>query len=92
MILLMAGMVFAGGSDLPDVIIGPIPIAVAIKYGQAGMIVPTEHSAMDIADIIRATQSAYTRMNRQRCFINKPVRLRYMLTVWNGKENNTAIT
>ncbi|GHV57074.1 ABC transporter substrate-binding protein [Spirochaetia bacterium] len=34
-------MVMAGGSDLPDVIIGTIDIGVATKYGQAGMIIPT---------------------------------------------------
>jgi putative aldouronate transport system substrate-binding protein len=42
-------MVMAGGSDLPDVVIGPISIGAATKYGQAGMILPLneyyEHSA-----------------------------------------------
>jgi putative aldouronate transport system substrate-binding protein len=33
-------MVMAGGADLPDVIIGPINIGVATKYGQAKMIIP----------------------------------------------------
>jgi putative aldouronate transport system substrate-binding protein len=34
-------MVMAGGADLPDVIIGPFSIGTATKYGQAGMIIPT---------------------------------------------------
>jgi putative aldouronate transport system substrate-binding protein len=34
-------MVMAGGKDLPDVIIGTFNIGTATKYGQAGMIVPT---------------------------------------------------
>jgi putative aldouronate transport system substrate-binding protein len=34
-------MVMAGGADLPDVIMGPISIGTATKYGQAGMIIPT---------------------------------------------------
>jgi putative aldouronate transport system substrate-binding protein len=33
-------MVMAGGKDLPDIIIGPISIGTATKYGQAGMIIP----------------------------------------------------
>jgi putative aldouronate transport system substrate-binding protein len=34
-------MVMAGGADLPDVIIGPVGIGTAAKYGQAGMVIPT---------------------------------------------------
>ncbi|MDR0759444.1 MAG: extracellular solute-binding protein [Treponema sp.] len=33
-------MMMAGGADLPDVVIGPISIGAATKYGQAKMIVP----------------------------------------------------
>jgi putative aldouronate transport system substrate-binding protein len=34
-------MVMAGGADLPDVLIGGFGIATVTKYGQAGMIIPT---------------------------------------------------
>jgi putative aldouronate transport system substrate-binding protein len=37
----IALMVMAGGNDLPDVIIGAIDIGTATRYGQAGMIIPT---------------------------------------------------
>jgi len=33
--------IMAGGADLPDVVMGTIDIGVATKYGQAGMIIPT---------------------------------------------------
>jgi putative aldouronate transport system substrate-binding protein len=34
-------MVMAGGADLPDVIIGGFSVATATKFGQAGMVIPT---------------------------------------------------
>jgi putative aldouronate transport system substrate-binding protein len=34
-------MVMAGGADLPDILIGGFDLAAITKYGQAGMIIPT---------------------------------------------------
>ena len=34
-------MVMAGGADLPDILMGSFDMAIITKYGQAGMIIPT---------------------------------------------------
>ena len=50
-------MVMAGGMDLPDVMMGGISLATATKYGQAGMIIPTNDYYKNSAHFINQAMS-----------------------------------